>query len=176
MDPGNIPTCHLSLAIAIAVCLFVFHCLFVCLFIICLFGNRLFVCRCFAKMQFGRSYTSNTLDLGNIPTYYLSFVTVVAVCLFVYLLVCLSLFCLTCHDLVELLLVAQSLVVPLLSHRDLETVLLQSEKVLEKTKDLVVLHPSPLFPSISQGPPQQTGKPDQNLSCTQIKRMRMGIK
>ena len=79
------------------------------------------------------------------------------------LFVCLSLFCLTCHDLVELLLVAQSLVVPLLSHRDLETVLLQLEKVLEKTKDLVALHP-PLFPSISQGPPQETRKPDQNLS------------
>ena len=64
-------------------------------------------------------------------------------CLFVVcLFVCLSLFCLTCHDLVELLLVAQSLVVPLLSHRDLETVLLQLEKVLEKTKYLVALHPS----------------------------------
>ena len=74
------------------------------------------------------------------------------VCLFVYLLVCLSLFCLTCHDLVELLLVAQSLVVPLLSHRDLETVLLQSEKVLEKTKDLVVLHPSPLISLYFTGP------------------------
>ena len=127
-------------------------------------------------MQFGRSYTSNSFDLGNIPTCYLFLAIVVAVRLFVIcLFVCLSLFCLTCHDLVELLLVAQSLVVPLLSHRDLEAVLLQLEKVLEKTKDLVVLHhPPPLFPSISQGPPQQTGKPDQNLSCTQIKNYEKG--
>ena len=110
----------------------------------------LFVCHCFAKMQFGRSYTSNTLDLGNTHTCYLSFVIVVAVCLF-FIVCLLSLFCLTCHDLVELLLVAQSLVVPLLSHRDLETVLLQLEKVLEKTKYLVALHP-PLISLYFTGP------------------------
>ena len=124
-------------------------------------------------MQFGRSYTGNTLDLGNIPTYYLSSVIVVAVCLFV----CLSLFCLTCHDLVELLLVAQSLVVPLLSHRDLKTVLLQLEKVLERTKGLIVLHPPPpLFSSFSQGPPQKPGNQIKTYPALRSRRMRMGIK
>ena len=49
--------------------------------------SLLFVClSLFAKMQFGRSYTSNSLDLGNIPTCYLFLAIVVAVRLFVIVL------------------------------------------------------------------------------------------
>ena len=127
-------------------------------------------------MQFGRSYTSNTLDLGNTHTCYLSFVIVVAVCLF-FIVCLLSLFCLTCHDLVELLLVAQSLVVPLLSHRDLETVLLQLEKVLEKTKYLVVLHPpSPYFPLFHRALLNKPGNQIKTYPALRSRIMRRGIK